>query len=343
MKRKKSLITLVALFMAVVVGSMDSVQARWVNIPGAVGRWDDPAMWGFGEIPPGTTPHPAGAPVAANFPDLVNDPTGPSPYFNLVKVDQSGHLLIDSANVGANAALAWGLQGVGWGVNPGPPFAGVPEGDPVLEITGGQLDILTPAGAPNGNGTFFGWQANGSLLMSGGEVNMGPFGIRQNAPREIYSGFTLDMSGGVINATSMALPNGPDGKTDGTPGPGVSVTLSGDAHLNSSGGVSIGGVNFLGDPIFADCGGADDCSPNMVMSGTAKITAPEPALPDLFQKLEFEAAIARGDVVAAPGFSLLVTHDPSTGITTLQSIPEPVTIGLLGLGALLLAGGRRKR
>ena len=123
----------------------------------------------------------------------------------------------------------------------------------------------------------------------------------------------------------------------------MSINLSGDAHLNSSGGVSIGGINFLGDPTFADSGGADDCSPNMVMSGTAKITAPEPALPDLFQKLEFEAAIARGDVTAAPGFSLSVTHDPSTGITTLQSIPEPTTIALLGLGALLVVGGRRRR
>ena len=137
---------------------------------------------------------------------------------------------------------------------------------------------------------------------------------------------------------------GPDGDGAGNPGPGVSVNLSGDAHLNSSGGVSLGGINFLGDPLFADCGGADDCSPNMVMSDSAKITAPEPnSAAGLFQKLEFEAAITRGDVVAAPGFSLLVTHDPSTDITTLQSIPEPTTIALLGLGGLLVVGLRRRR
>ena len=334
MKQKKSLITLVALFMAVVVGSMDSVQARWVNIPGAVGRWDDVNNWGFGEIPPGTTPHPAGAPVAANFPD------GAGTYDNLVKFDQTGHLLIDSANVGANAATAWGFQGPGLGINPTNP------GGATLEITGGVLDVLGVTGAPNGNWFQVGWQNDATLLMSGGEINSGLFTFRQNATpaRTDTSGFTLDMSGGVFNATSMSLPGGPDGDGAGNPGPGVSVTLSGDAHLNSSGGVSIGGINFLGDPIFADCGGADDCSPNMVMSGSAKITAPEPAPEtDLFQLLEFEAAIARGDIVAAPGFSLSVTYDPSTNITTLQSIPEPTTMALLGLGALLLAGGRRRR
>ena len=334
MKRAKSLITLVALSLVAVVGTMDSAQARWVNVPGATGRWDDVNMWLLGEFPDSSVPHTV-APIAANFPD--GGPT-PPPYFNLVKVDNTGHLLIDSANVGPNAARAWGLQGPGLGFNPSNP------GGVILEITGGVLDMLTAAGAPNGGGFQMGWYGDGTLLMSGGEINVGWLAPRQNPGRNEFSGFTIDMSSGVINATSVQLPGGPDGKTGGTPGPGVSVNLSGDAHINSSGTVVIGGVDDLGNPIIADCGGADDCSPNMTMSGTAKITAPEPApTVDLFQKLTFEAAIARGEVVAAPGYSLLVSYDANTNITTLESIPEPATIGLLGLGALLLAGGRRRR
>ena len=127
-------------------------------------------------------------------------------------------------------------------------------------MTGGELwigiDPSTGNNIPGGlNQPLWGNAGNGLVTMSGGTMNMGVFKARHGHLHGAGasfdgsgSGFTLNMSGGVMNTQGIQFPSGSKVGALDLP---VEINLSGTAVMNQTAGTLLGGV--LCNATAVDC------------------------------------------------------------------------------------------
>jgi hypothetical protein len=130
---------------------------------------------------------------------------------------------------------------------------------------------------------------------------------------QVYSLATLQMDGGTIDVGTLAI---------GNPG----ATADSATQLNLHGGTINAGAFFFNEV---------DANNKMDVRNDGKLIFPGNAV------VNIDWLISNGNLTGDPG--LAATYDPDLGLTTVSIIPEPATLGLLGLGGLGMFIRRRMR
>lgn len=208
----------------------------------------------------------------------------------------------------------------------------------IVTMTDGTVNV------PNSY-TTFGDMGNSIFNMSGGTFNTDRITFGQVAT----SVSTLNMTGGTINLA----------KTDSTPavtsgslrmGQGnTNLYLSGSAAINMERfWINEGGLITMSDNAAIRITGTTDENPTFNftedaiagMLGKILFNGGSFVVTGDYESL-FDAAIGNGNIyTTASGMSVDAQYFAGNDVTTLVLVPEPVTLGLLGLGSLFL---RRRR
>jgi hypothetical protein len=198
--------------------------------------------------------------------------------------------------------------------------------------------------------------------MTGGTLNA----VRQTWAQRVGDTATLNMSGGTINIDYFD-PTPPSTSASLRVGAGdATLTLSGSAVINTrkfyinEGGLLVingGTINITGRDL-SDINPGDDGTPGNVddfenptfnfteadiasMLGRIEYNSGDFNVTDDWESL-FDTAIAHGNIYTTVlNMHVDATYSASTNLTTLVLVPEPASIGLLGLGAVALLRRRR--